>query len=58
MKWQNKIVMPRRNEKISASHTVYKRWIIVRISKRLRTVARLIRSEIQLLQQFLIKFNK
>ena len=33
--------MQRRNEKISASHIViYEKWIIVRISKRLHTVAR------------------
>jgi len=37
MKWQNKIVMSRRNEKISASHTIYGSWIIVRISKCLRS---------------------
>jgi len=39
---------------------VYGRWVIVRISKRLRTIARrdLTRYEIRLLQHFLIKLNK
>jgi len=52
--------MQRRNEKINAIHSiVYERWIIVCISKRLRTAARdLTRYEILLLQQFLIKLNK
>jgi len=39
-KWQNKIIIQRKNEKISANHIVYGRRIIVRTSKRLRIVIR------------------